>query len=351
MMQYIRGLPSSNMRLFFANLNKTVINTAVFLLVTISVIGQNTDNSKHNNPFAPSPKTKPRSSDPRSRSVEIETAQTAIEKINNEQSDRPASIARETYNIARRASKINSEPTSIYRVGSGDVLIIEIKNASLSSNYYTVRNDGTIDFPLAGENVVVTGQTVDEIEDMLAASIKLYELPQIYVRIRDYVSHSVLVNGLVDVPGYHQLQRDAVPLYVLRAKAGIDPRSNAVKIKRAKDSNIESFLLTNTNVDSVLIFPGDSIEFTGSNDTSTVGYYFIGGGIMNGGKKDLAAGMTLSQAIIASGGVKGKPKRALIRRRSENGMLITSEFEIKNINSGKAVDPKLNQGDIVEIEN
>ncbi|MDP2389830.1 MAG: hypothetical protein Q8N52_05830, partial [Acidobacteriota bacterium] len=85
--------------------------------------------------------------------------------------------------------------------------------------------------------------------------------------------------------------------------------------------------------------PGDSVEFTGSGDASTVGYYFIGGDIANGGKKDLSGGMTLSQAIMASGGLKGKPKRALIRRRSESGILVTSEFEIKGISSGKIADP------------
>lgn len=328
----------------------TLTATAVVVaLSTTAIFGQVSDTSNRNNPFAPSPKAKIKTGDPGAKSVVIEPVANNLTASNTEQPAPPRSIARETYDIAKRAAKATVAATSVYRVGTGDVLVIEIKNAGAAPSYYTVQNDGTIDFPLAGENVVVSGQTVDEIEDSLTAAIKLYEAPEVSVKIREYVSHGVLVNGLVDVPGFHQIQRDAVPLYVLRAAAVVSPRASGVTIKREKDSKIESFLLANTNADGVLIYAGDSVEFTGSGDASTVGYYFIGGDISNGGKKDLSTGLTLSQAIMASGGLKGKPKRALIRRRSESGILVTSEFEIKGINSGKIVDPTLNQGDIIEI--
>lgn len=324
------------------------VTAVVIALCTNAVFGQANEIAKRNNPFAPSPKAKTKPGDSQQKSVVIEPVDTNVE-ISSEQPAPPRSIARETYAIAKRAANANAAPTRVYRVGTGDVLLIEIKNAGTASNYYTVQSDGTIDFPLAGENVIVGGQTVDEIEDSLIASIKLYETPQISVKIKEYVSHAVLVKGLIEVPGFHQIQRDAVPLYIIRAAAVVSPRASGVTIKRENDEKIESFLLANTNADTVLIYPGDSVEFTGSGDASTVGYYFIGGDIANGGKKDLSAGMTLSQAIMASGGLKGKPQRALIRRRSENGILVTSEFDIKNINSGKVVDPTLNQGDIVEI--
>ncbi len=321
----------------------------VVALSATAVFGQVSDTSNRNNPFAPSPKAKTKPADPPLKSVVMEPVANNVKTSNSEQPAPPRSIARETYNIAKRSANANAAATSVYRVGTGDTLLIDIKNAGAAPSYYTVQSDGTIDFPLAGENVVVGGQTPDEIEESLTEAIKLYEAPEVSVKIREYVSHAVLVNGLVEVPGFHQIQRDAVPIYVIRAAAIVDPRASGVTIKRDKDAKVKSFLLANPNADAVLIYPGDTVEFTGSGDTSTVGYYFIGGDIANSGKKDLSAGMTLSQAIMASGGLKGKPKRALIRRRSESGILVTAEFEIKNINSGKIADPTLNQGDIIEI--
>src|SRR6476620_9996357 len=38
-------------------------------------------------------------------------------------------------------------PTQIYRIGVGDVLYINIVNSSNGKGFYTVRNDGTIDYP------------------------------------------------------------------------------------------------------------------------------------------------------------------------------------------------------------
>ncbi len=320
-----------------------------FALFATAVFGQTDENIKRNNPFAPSPKSKGKIALPQPQTVRIIPIAAIIVTENRETPAPPRSIARETYNIGKRAANANVPLTGIYRVGLGDLLVIDIENAPTSSGNYTVRGDGTIDFPLAGENVLVSGQTVDEIEESLTDIVKLYKTPQIKVRISEYASHGVLVNGLVEMPGLHQIQRDAVPLYVIRATAEINPRANGVIIKREKDSSVESFLLANENVDAVLIYPGDAVEFTGNPDSAAIGFYLIGGDVASGGKKELSAGLTLSKAIAASGGAVGNPKRALIRRRTESGTLITSEYELKAINSGKVSDPGLNQGDIVEI--
>jgi protein involved in polysaccharide export with SLBB domain len=53
--------------------------------------------------------------------------------------------------------------THTYKVGGGDVLFIDILNSGNGKGFYGVRTDGTIDFPLAGENVKVEGKTVHAI--------------------------------------------------------------------------------------------------------------------------------------------------------------------------------------------
>ena len=300
------------MRLSFI---KFLVLTGLTIMFAATSPAQDDGKATRNNPFAPSPRSRTKTVEtpiqPKTILTEAVASNgptAAIEVVASAKT-----IARETIEIAKGAANVS--PTGVYRVGVGDVLLIEIQNGHSTTSYYTVRPDGTIDFPLAGENVVVTGQTADDIQESLGNAVKLYEKPQIVVKVREYASHSVLVTGLVDAPGSQQLRRDAVPLYIIRAAAIVWPVASGVKITREKDAKVESFLLSDETADGVLVFPGDLVEFIGSNDASTIGYYFIGGEITTSGKRDLSTGLTLSQAIIASGGAKGNAKKALVRRR------------------------------------
>ena len=69
--------------------------------------------------------------------------------------------------VAKAANLRAVPPTTIYKVGAGDVLFINLKNAGQGSGYHTVRQNGTIDFPLAGDDLIVADQTVSDIEEML----------------------------------------------------------------------------------------------------------------------------------------------------------------------------------------
>ncbi|MBV9960234.1 MAG: polysaccharide biosynthesis/export family protein, partial [Acidobacteria bacterium] len=81
-------------------------------------------------------------------------------------------------------------PTSIYRVGVGDVLDIQLLNSpTRESTLYTVLAGGMLEYPLAGEALKVEGLTTDEIKARLAPQIKIYENPQVAVSVREYASH------------------------------------------------------------------------------------------------------------------------------------------------------------------
>lgn len=174
----------------------------------------------------------------------------------------PYSIANENVGIDERQEQRGLPPTSIYSVGVGDVLLIATQSAGISFGQFTVRADGTIDFPLAGERVKVIGLTTYRIESTLSDTVRLFPTTRIIVKVRDYVSHGVLVRGMVDIPGFHQIQRDAVPLFVIRATAVVNPQSDRVVIKREKDGTIESYLLSSTSADAVIVYPGDIVDFT-----------------------------------------------------------------------------------------
>jgi protein involved in polysaccharide export with SLBB domain len=101
----------------------------------------------------------------------------------------------------------------------------------------------------------------------------------------------------------------------------------------------------------VLVSPGNSVEFTGDGRSAGVGIFFISGEISSPGRKDLIPGMTLYQALAASGGAKGNPKRAIIRRKNESGVYVVYSHDLRSIRDGKAVDPSLVFGDVIEIGN
>lgn len=266
------------------------------------------------------------------------------------------SVASKTLAVVKKANQNAVSPTEIYKVGAGDVLFISLQNApAKDSTYYTVLNDGTIDYPLAGEMVSVSGLTVEEIEDLMRGKIKLFENPQISVRVREHASHQITVLGLVEKAGEKYLPREAVPLFMIRAEAVVQPKADTLYIKRS-GGETEQIDLKDAKSEDVLIFPGDILEFKSSGETETKlserQFYFIGGNVALAGQKDFHSGLTLTQAILASGGLKkSNVKRVVIRRTNQAGLLSPIEFDLNSIKNGKQPDPLINAGDTIEVVN
>lgn len=322
------------------------LNAFLICLAAFGVaVGQSNDGRGKNNPFSPSPKPKARI---------VEKTEPPVNIISGGPTDKYArpTVAQRTFAIARRANTRFASPVEIYKVDVGDILFINLLNAPKASGYFTVRIDGTIDFPLAGENLNVAGQTTEDIEANLADAINLYSDPRVEVKVREYGSHKITVSGLVERPGEKSIQREAVPLYIVRAEAIVDSAAARVVIRRAQTSKVEAYDLRETSTENVLIFPGDAIEFSTSGRNAgfaTGDFYYIGGDIDSSGQKALSPGMTLSQAILVSGGSKGNPKKAIIRRKNEKGALVIAEHNLRTIRDGKALDPTLSPGDLIEV--
>lgn len=264
-----------------------------------------------------------------------------------------SAVSQTPKNVAANAVR-RAAPSEIYKIGVGDVLFVSLQNAPPGAgNYFTVLSDGTIDYPLAGEMIAAAGRSVEEIEETLRAKVKLYENPQIRVRVRQHASHSITVLGSVENRGEKFLQREAVPLYVIIAEAVVVSKANSVVIKRA-DATIETLDLRNAQSEDALIFPGDVLEFKSSESpvetVSASRFYYIDGEISVAGQKEFRPGVTLMQAISASGGLrKSNAKRVVIRRKNEQGTLTPIQFDLKAIKDGKQSDPVLQPGDTLEI--
>ncbi len=348
----------------FNKLSVTACSSALAIFVAAGVsFGQTQDGRSRNNPYSPSPKGKITStasepstiknvgSEPKSDGSISFIMQKSTTPVESPDANR-LSIAQATFKVAKAAEARSALPTEIYKVGIGDVLFVGLRNSPQGSGYFTVRPDGSIDYPLAGENVKVADHTVETIEEILSSSIKLFQDPQVEVKVRQYASHKIVVAGLVENGGEKYIQREAMPLFAIRAEAVVSPKATKVAIRRRDAQRAEVFDLNDPKAESVLIFPGDTVEFTGNTTSlSANGSYFISGEIASGGQKDLIAGLTLYQAVIVAGGTKGDPKKAIIRRKSEDGLFKVQEHNLRSIKAGKSMDPMVMAGDVIEIRN
>lgn len=259
--------------------------------------------------------------------------------------DNPPSLAAN----ASASAPVASPSTEIYRIGVGDVLDIQLaNNAPRASTLFTVLENGVLEYPLAGNPMVVSGLTPAEIATLLRQRIKVLDNPQVTVAVRDYVSHAVNITGFVGAPGSKILRREAMPLYALLAEALVLPEGERATINR-KGSEPIVINLNDTKLSAMLVLPGDAIRVSGLPPVQ-VEYYFVGGEINSPGQKPHHSGLTLTQAIIASGGTKGAAgSRIRISRQAADGKLVTEEFNLRRIQTGKDPDPVLQKGDRVEI--
>lgn len=321
------------------NFNKTVLTTIFLCLSCVNVFSQ------RNNPYASNPNSRV---EPQEQ--QVAKAQPMIIKVGDQRPIVSNQHSKKVRNIVEATKPL----TEIYKIGVGDVLFVNLKNAPKASGYYTVRREGTIDFPLVGESPSVADKTVEQIENLLAEAITLYSNPQIEVKVREYASHKITVSGMAENIGEKSLQREAMPLFAIRAEALVSSAATKVNIRRSDLAKIEVFDLRDGKTGEILIFPGNSVEFTADGQKSLLassGFFYIAGEVNSTGQKQFTDGMTLFQAVTASGGAKGNPKKATLRRKSEKGLLNVAEYNLRAIRDGKASDPQLLPGDMIEISN
>lgn len=240
-------------------------------------------------------------------------------------------------------------PTEIYRIGVGDVLDIRLLNSanSKSSTLFTVMAGGLIDMPVAGGTIPVAGLTPDEIQNIISAELKrraVDQNAQVSVGVRQYVSHSVMVTGLVVNPGTRFLRREMVPLYVILAESQLRNDGGRVVILRGGTPG-QPHDLSDPATLNLTVQSGDVITVTNRPQE----FYYIGGRINYPGQKVFQPGMTLLQAFLAAGGTGKQDNKVEISREGADGRLVTTHYTIKQIKSGTVQDPKLQPGDRIEI--
>ena len=239
--------------------------------------------------------------------------------------------------------------TKIYRVGPNDVLDIRINDSAAQSTLFTITAAGLLEHPMLAEPLTAGGLTTDEIGTRIESEIKrraLMENPKVSVGVRDYASHTILVSGLVKDSGTKILRREAIPLYVVVADAQPLPEAARVTVLRNETNQTFDVELAESSEMNLLVRTGDVITL----HPNVTQFLYIGGEVKAPGEKTYRRGLTLTQAIIAAGGVTPKAKEARLGRDDGKGFLVVTRYKLKEIESGKVQDPGVKPGDRITIK-
>jgi protein involved in polysaccharide export with SLBB domain len=250
---------------------------------------------------------------------------------------------------APRPAANAAELAQVYRVGIGDVLDIRLRRAPTDqSTLFTVTSHGMLEHPILARPFKVLGLTTDEISGRIGAVLKsraVDENPEVMVGVREYVSHTILVSGLVKDPGTKVLRREAIPLYVVLADAQPVPEGGRAAIIAKETGEVTIVELADAKAMNVLVRPGDVINV----QANPQWFFYIGGEVRAPGEKSFHPGITLTQAILIAGGLTRKSNEIQLAREGANKLLELRRYKLNEINSGKLPDPLIQPGDRITV--
>lgn len=253
-------------------------------------------------------------------------------------------------NNSSSASSIKNELTRIYHIGVGDVLEVRMGDEpATQSTLYTVTPSGLLEHPILPAPLQVVGLTVDETRVRLEADLKrraVNENPRVLVGVREYLSHAIIVSGLVKDPGTKLLRREAIPLYVVIADAQPVPEAGRATLIRHENGEAIVVDLSKPADMNLLVRSGDVITV----HANPKQFFYVGGEVKAPGEIQFRPGLTLTQAILAAGGVSRESKEAHVARAGDNGFLAITRYKLKDINTGKLADPIIQPGDRITVE-
>jgi len=255
--------------------------------------------------------------------------------------------------------------TTPYRVGSGDVLEVLVRDHPELSRLPTVQTTGAVFLPRIGD-IPVAGLTTGEIAARIAPLLVdgSTPAPEVTVRVKEYQSQFVWVRGEVFRPGRKALREGTRLIDALLDAGGLTDRASGLVVVRRESG---TFADGGQTLDCMLGGSGPTPEETSllslplaDGDTISVATQFwvsIGGEIARPGRYPLEDGMTLSRLVAVAGGTTRFADSKLGVHRGDAlpdtpADAATGEeiqVDLKAVESGKVEDLVLKPGDQVMV--
>jgi polysaccharide export outer membrane protein len=237
-----------------------------------------------------------------------------------------------------------------YRIGSQDVIKIEVAGDPQFSGEALISDGGTIAYSVLGE-IKVVDLTVTEIAELIRKQLmdrKLLIQPSVTVSVKEYRGHSVTVLGEVKVPGKYYLKGAEILLDVIASAGGISPNAGDVTINRSGPGGPQIITVSGERLlsDSTPLISGDVI-FVKVREIYRV---YVSGEVVSGKPMLFENGLTVSQAVLMAGGLNrfGSKSKITIRRIVKGKEQII-KVNLADIEKGKAKDIALMPNDQIIV--
>lgn len=206
-----------------------------------------------------------------------------------------------------------------YRIGPGDVLLIEVAGEPDLKHKVKVAEQGTILLRHINHELKVAGLTEHQAAELLRKEfIVILKEPQVTVFIEEYNALSVTITGAVKEPKRIALTRE-LRLYDLIGLAGglTDKAGDIVQLVHTRgEENLETIdlrdLFRKPELNRV-IRDGDMVN------VPETGVIYVSGNVKKAGAFPMKENVTLTQAIALAGGLEQDSKRKEVRLWRANG--------------------------------
>ena len=234
-------------------------------------------------------------------------------------------------------SAAQSQPAAVaaqYRLSQGDIVRITVfQNPDLSIET-RINETGAISYPLLG-NVNLSGMTITEAEQRIARGLRdgnFVRQPQVTINVAQVRGNQVSVLGHVGRPGRYPLETGEVRLTDLLATAGgVTPTGSEVVVVTGTRKG-QPFR-TEVELPTVFAPKGRGADLLLENGdvvyVERAPTIYMYGEVQRPGALRLERGMTVMQALAASGGLnqRGTLRGMRVSRKDERGQM--REIELK----------------------
>ncbi len=161
-----------------------------------------------------------------------------------------------------QTTAIPAQPPAAYRLGSGDVVQLNVLQQPTLDRSLTVRPDGTAVAPLVGE-VTVAGLTLREAEQLVLEKLRLFnrEISDVSLTVMQYNALRVYVLGAVANPGSYTFETVPSLWDALRAAGGPAPDANLTQVRVVAEGTGETTAAVH-DISGILTGSGPSAPVT-----------------------------------------------------------------------------------------
>jgi polysaccharide export outer membrane protein len=158
------------------------------------------------------------------------------------------------------------ETEEAYRIGTGDVLRVAVWKEPEFSSSVTVRPDGMISIPVAGD-FLVAGRTPAEVQTQLAKAIgEFITAPSVTLIVEQINSRKVFVTGMVAEPGMYDLIRPMRLMQAIAMAGGTTDFAKTDRVVVLRENPVERFEISVKAITTgdrpegnILLRPGDTV--------------------------------------------------------------------------------------------